>query len=99
MLRGEHYLGKVYRVIRFFVCSASILLDMSFRAKLSDFGQACALKEDGSTQAHTVMETSGYFPPEYYRGEITTRMDTYSFGVVCVWCDSDSGSCSHTEKL
>eukprot|EP00731_Ephydatia_muelleri_P017171 Em0010g269a len=64
------------------VKSASILLDMSFRAKLSDFGQACALKEDGSTQAHTVMETSGYFPPEYYRGEITTRMDTYSFGVV-----------------
>eukprot|EP00731_Ephydatia_muelleri_P017178 Em0010g276a len=64
------------------VKSASILLDMSFRAKLSDFGQACALKEDGSTQAQTVMETSGYFPPEYYRGEITTRMDTYSFGVV-----------------
>lgn len=69
-------------VIRFFVCSASILLDLGFRAKLGDFGMACAVKEYGSTRAHTVVETSGYFPPEYYRGEITTRMDTYSFGVV-----------------
>lgn len=29
-----------------------------------------------------VVGTSGYIPPEYYRGVITTKMDTFGFGVV-----------------
>ena len=75
----------VYEVILLLcVFSANILLDLAFRAKVGDFGLARALQEDGNNRMHTVMGTSGYIPPEYYRGEITTKMDTYSFGVVCV---------------
>ena len=66
-------------------CSANILLDLSFRAKVGDFGLARALQEsDGQNRTVHVMGTSGYIPPEYYRGEITTKMDSFSFGVVCV---------------
>lgn len=64
------------------VKSANILLDLSFRAKVGDFGLARPLLQDESEKTHTIMGTSGYIPPEYYRGEITTKMDTYSFGVV-----------------
>ena len=65
--------------------SANILLDFSFRAKVGDFGLARALQEsDGNNRTVHVMGTTGYIPPEYYRGEITTKMDTFSFGVVRV---------------
>ncbi len=58
---------------------------MSFRAKVGDFGLALPLKEDAK-EARTarVVGTSGYIPPEYYRGVITTKMDTFGYGVVRV---------------
>lgn len=66
--------------------SANVLLDLSFRAKVGDFGLARALNEKGQTlfqsQTHRVVGTSGYIAPEYYHGTITTKLDTYAFGVV-----------------
>ena len=60
-----------------------MLLDLSFRAKVGDFGLARPLDEEhDEKQTARVVGTSGYIPPEYYRGVITIKMDTFGFGVV-----------------
>ena len=64
-----------------------MLLDLSFRAKVGDFGLARALNEVNTqyqSQTHRVVGTSGYIAPEYYHGTITTKLDTYAFGVVSI---------------
>lgn len=59
------------------------MLDLSFRAKVGDFGLARPLEEDTNERKTVrVVGTSGYIPPEYYRGVITTKMDTFGFGVI-----------------
>ena len=64
------------------MCSANVLLDLSFRAKVGDFGLALPLEEKKEARTARVVGTSGYIPPEYYRGIITTKMDTFGYGVV-----------------
>lgn len=54
---------------------------------MGDFGLARAIGQDPQAhikQSHTarIVGTSGYIAPEYYRGVITTKLDTYAFGVV-----------------
>ena len=58
------------------------MLDLSFRAKVGDFGLARPIHDTSETRTSRVVGTSGYIPPEYYRGTITTRMDSFAFGVV-----------------
>ena len=65
-----------------FFNSANVLLDLSFRAKVGDFGLARPLVEKEDNRTSRVVGTSGYIPPEYYTGFITTKMDAFSFGVV-----------------
>ena len=66
----------------FSLCSANVLLDLSFRAKVGDFGLARPIHDTSETRTSRVVGTSGYIPPEYYRGTITTKMDSFAFGVV-----------------
>ncbi|XP_057549878.1 probable serine/threonine-protein kinase PBL7 [Amaranthus tricolor] len=68
---------------RDFKCS-NILLDHNFRAKVSDFG----LAKTGSNKINglistRVLGTTGYLAPEYAStGNLTTKSDVYSYGVV-----------------
>ncbi|WOL14626.1 MMS19 nucleotide excision repair protein [Canna indica] len=74
----NHY---VHRDIK----TSNILLDGSFRAKISDFGLAKLVVTTADAEASTtkVVGTFGYLAPEYMRdGLATTKSDVYAFGVV-----------------
>ena len=51
---------------------------------MGDFGLARNIQQAEETRTARVVGTSGYIPPEYYRGVITTKMDAFGFGVVSV---------------
>ncbi|KAH8967814.1 hypothetical protein BDL97_03G096100 [Sphagnum fallax] len=61
--------------------SANILIDRDLHAKVADFGLA-KLTVSG-TGTHGIVGTFGYMPPEYaLYGEISPKVDVFSFGVV-----------------
>ncbi|ONI13203.1 hypothetical protein PRUPE_4G209600 [Prunus persica] len=64
--------------------ASNILLDENFLPKLSDFGLAKLGPTGDKTHVSTrVMGTYGYCAPEYaLTGQLTTKSDIYSFGVV-----------------
>ncbi|CAL2254584.1 unnamed protein product [Prunus armeniaca] len=64
--------------------ASNILLDENFSPKLSDFGLAKLGPTGDKTHVSTrVMGTYGYCAPEYaLTGQLTTKSDIYSFGVV-----------------
>ncbi|KAM0917443.1 hypothetical protein ACQ4PT_009514 [Festuca glaucescens] len=62
--------------------SSNILLDVEFRACISDFGIAKILDVDGSNCTR-LAGTKGYFAPELaYTTRVTEKCDVYSFGVL-----------------
>ncbi|KAI4308029.1 hypothetical protein L6164_031148 [Bauhinia variegata] len=84
--KGLEYLHDVANppvIYRDFKAS-NILLDENFNAKLSDFGLAKLGPTGEKTHVSTrVMGTYGYCAPEYAQtGQLTTKSDIYSFGVV-----------------
>ncbi|XP_066284673.1 interleukin-1 receptor-associated kinase 4-like isoform X2 [Branchiostoma lanceolatum] len=63
--------------------SANILLDRDNTAKVGDFGLVRVVPSEAtSQQTATVFGTSVYMAPEAMRGEVSPKVDTYSFGVV-----------------
>lgn len=84
--RGLEYLHEtanppvIYRDFK----ASNILLDANFNPKLSDFGLAKLGPTGGQPHVSTrVMGTYGYCAPEYAStGQLTTKSDIYSFGVV-----------------
>ncbi|KAK8664425.1 hypothetical protein V6N13_084217 [Hibiscus sabdariffa] len=64
--------------------TSNILLDLSYNAKVSDFGLATDGPEGEKSHVTTaVMGTEGYAAPEYITtGHLTTMSDVFSFGVV-----------------
>lgn len=64
--------------------STNILLSEFFEAKVSDFGLAKLMPEDGDMCGTTrVLGTFGYFDPEYAStGKLTLQSDVYAFGIV-----------------
>ncbi|XWS57965.1 hypothetical protein CRYUN_Cryun09bG0218500 [Craigia yunnanensis] len=64
--------------------TSNILLDGNFRAKVSNFGLARAVENDGGLQlARHVVGTQGYMAPKYIEnGAITPKLDVFAFRVV-----------------
>lgn len=65
------------------VQSNHILLDDSFHAKLSGFGNSVSITPGETSQRWPVQGTPGYIDPEYIETqEVTDKCDVYSFGVL-----------------
>nr|WMZ41590.1 tube protein [Altica viridicyanea] len=62
--------------------SANILLDSQNNPKLGDFGLIKLIPNQNISTATTVFGTSAYMPREAFGGDISVKLDTFSFGVV-----------------
>ena len=79
------------RVIPRDVKSVNVLLDRGCHGRIGDFGIARSLKDNeggiASTHLQTehVVGTQVYMAPEYHRsGELSTKVDTFAFGLVII---------------
>ncbi|XP_024974870.1 cysteine-rich receptor-like protein kinase 2 [Cynara cardunculus var. scolymus] len=83
--RGLAYLHEQYHVtiVHRDIKSSNILIDNDFQPKLSDFGLVRLLPEDKTHISTKVAGAFGYVAPEYaVHGQVSEKVDAYSFGVV-----------------
>lgn len=84
--------GLTYLHEQFHVCiihrdikTSNILLDNDMQPRIADFGLARLLPEDQSHLSTNFAGTLGYTAPEYaIHGQLSEKVDTYSFGVVAL---------------
>jgi len=84
VLNGMHYLhsGTDTPLIHRDLKSANILLNEQLMPKIADFGLAKSISNQTSALASTIFGTSAYMAPEAFRGDISVKMDVFSFGVI-----------------
>ena len=71
--------------LTFFYFSANILLDENFVPKVGDFGLVRIGDSSNSTLklvTENVYGTTVYMAPEAFRGDVSVKLDSFSFGVV-----------------
>jgi interleukin-1 receptor-associated kinase 4 len=64
--------------------SAQLVVDVIFLHQLGDFGLVRLGQHSNSMTmpTTTVLGTSAYMAPEAFRGDVSVKLDTFSFGVV-----------------
>ncbi|KAK9071498.1 hypothetical protein SSX86_010067 [Deinandra increscens subsp. villosa] len=78
-LHDQYHVTVVHRDIK----ASNILLDNEFQPKISDFGLVRLLPEDKTHISTKVAGTFGFVAPEYaIHGQVSEKVDTYSFGVL-----------------
>lgn len=92
--RGIAYLHtfKDGPIIHRDIKTANILIDARQSPKLGDFTlvrQLDSMRNDETQYSQSVIGTSVYMPPEAFRGDISTKFDVFSFGIVL--CELLSG--------
>ncbi|RDX90092.1 G-type lectin S-receptor-like serine/threonine-protein kinase RLK1, partial [Mucuna pruriens] len=83
--RGLVYLHEecYTQIIHCDIKPQNILLDDQYNARISDFGLAKLLLINQSHTETRIRGTKGYVAPDWFRSApITTKVDTYSFGVL-----------------
>ncbi|XP_066336966.1 uncharacterized protein [Miscanthus floridulus] len=100
--QGLQFLHELHKpIIHMDLKPGNILLDDNLMPKIADFGLSRLFGEEQTrTLTSNVVGSRGYMAPEYYyRGEVSTKTDIYSLGILIIEIVTGLKVDSNTEDL